>query len=161
LLVVPAAVADEAGRLQFEDLVPPDAMLAAIAEHLDSRRPVGARLLVEPPFYQGVTVAARLVPRTSTSAARLRGEAEGALYRYLDPVRGGPEGAGWPFGRPVHSGEVFGVLQRLPGVELVEDVRMFPADPLTGRRGDQATRIELDRHALVFSHQHQIRVDER
>jgi hypothetical protein len=38
---------------------------------------------------------------------------------------------------------------------------MFPADPLTGRRGDPVTRIELDRHALVFSHQHQVRVDER
>ena len=161
LLVVPAAVADEAGRLQFEDLVPPDAMLAAIAEYLDARRPVGARLLVEPPFYQGVTVAARLVPRPSVSAARLRAEAEAALYRYLDPVRGGSDSDGWPFGRPVHSGEVFGVLQRLPGVELVEDVRMFPADPLTGRRGDPVTRIELDRHALVFSHQHQVRVDER
>jgi predicted phage baseplate assembly protein len=160
LLVVPYAVADESGRLEFEDLVPPDAMLAAIAEHLDSRRPVGARLVVEPPFYQGVTVAARLVPRASTSAVRLRADAEAALYRYLDPVRGGPDGGGWPFGRPVHSGEVFGVLQRLPGVELVEDVRMFPADPLSGRRGEQATRIELDRHALVFSHQHQIRVDE-
>ncbi|SCF17399.1 putative baseplate assembly protein [Micromonospora haikouensis] len=160
LLVVPEAVADEEGRLHFEDLVPPDGMLATIAEHLDARRPIGARLVVEPPFYQGVTVVARLVPRPDTAVAQLRAEATATLYRYLDPVHGGPEGTGWPFGRQVHSGEVFGVLQRLPGVEVVEEVRMFPADPLTGRRGEQVTRIELDRHALVFSHQHQVRVDE-
>ncbi|MER5704868.1 baseplate J/gp47 family protein, partial [Micromonospora sp. NPDC002296] len=161
LLVVPEVAADEEGRLHFEDLVPPDGMLATIAEHLDARRPVGTRLMVEPPFYQGVTVAARLVPRPDTAAAQLRAEATATLYRYLDPVRGGPEGTGWPFGRQVHSGEIFGVLQRLPGVEVVEEVRMFPADPLTGRRGEQVTRIELDRHALAFSHQHQVRVDER
>ncbi|MFI5931003.1 putative baseplate assembly protein [Actinoplanes sp. NPDC051494] len=161
LLVVPAVVPDDAGRIEFEDLVPSDSMLSTIADHLEVRRPIGARLLVEPPFYQGVTVVARLQPRPDASAVRLRAEAEAALYRYLDPVRGGPDGRGWPFGRPVHSGEVFGVLQRLSGVEVVEEVRMFPADPLTGRRGDEVTRIELDRHALVFSHQHQIRVEER
>ncbi|GAA4923804.1 putative baseplate assembly protein [Actinoplanes utahensis] len=161
LLVVPAAVPDEAGRLPFEDLVPGDDMLAAIAADLDRRRPIGARLVVEPPYYQGVTVVARLRPRPDVSAVRLRVQAEGALYRYLDPLQGGPDGHGWPFGRPVHSGEVFGVLQRLPGVEVVEEVRMFPADPLTGRRGDEVTRLELDRHALVFSHQHQVRVEER
>ncbi|MEV6342351.1 putative baseplate assembly protein [Actinoplanes sp. NPDC051851] len=161
LLVVPAAVPDETGRIPFEDLVPSDAMLAAIAADLDARRPVGARLVVEPPFYQGVTVVARLRPRPEASAVRLRARAEETLYRYLDPIQGGPDGSGWPFGRPVHSGEVFGVLQRLPGVEVVEEVRMFPADPLTGRRGDEITRIDLDRHALVFSHQHQVRVEAR
>ena len=161
LLVVPAAVPDETGRLPFEDLVPSDDMLATIAADLDTRRPIGARLVVEPPYYQGVTVVARLRPRPDVSAVRLRVQAEAVLYRYLDPLHGGPDGHGWPFGRPVHSGEVFGVLQRLPGVEVVEEVRMFPADPITGRRGDEITRIELDRHALVFSHQHQIRVEER
>jgi predicted phage baseplate assembly protein len=161
LLVVPAVAPDEAGRIPFEDLVPSDSLLATIAGHLEARRPIGARLVVEPPFYQGVTVVARLLPRPDTSAVRLRAQAETALYTYLDPLYGGPDGRGWPFGRPVHAGEVFGVLQRLPGVEVVEEVRMFPADPLTGRRGDEVSRLELDRHALVFSHQHQVRVEDR
>ncbi|BCJ56019.1 putative baseplate assembly protein [Actinoplanes sp. NBRC 14428] len=160
LLVVPAVAPDDTGRIPFEDLVPGDAMLATIADHLETRRPIGARLAVEPPFYQGVTVVARLLPRPDASVVRLRARAEEALYTYLDPLRGGPDGGGWPFGRPVHTGEVFGVLQRLPGVEVVEDVRLFPADPLTGRRGDEVSRLELDRHALVFSHQHQVRVEE-
>ena len=71
---------------------------------------------------------------------------------------GGPEAAGWPFGRPVQSGEVFAVLQRLAGVEMVEEVRLFGADPLTGRRGEPVQRIDLGRHALVFSFEHQVRV---
>ena len=53
-------------------------------------------------------------------------------------------------------GDVFAVLQRVEGVGLVEEVRLFPADPITGRRGTPADRIDLPPHALVFSHQHQV-----
>jgi len=161
VLVVPGAVADAGDRLRFEQLIPPDDMLATIAAYLDARRPIGVRLVVEPPFYQGVTVAARLTARPGAALERVRTAALDALYAYLNPLRGGPDGSGWPFGRPVQSGELFGVLQQLPGVALVEEVLLFPADPITGRRGAATARIELDRHALVFSYEHQVRVEER
>jgi hypothetical protein len=119
---------------------------------------VGARLVVEPPYYQGVTVAATLTAKGRTQPERLRAEALSALYRYFNPLTGGPDGDGWPFGRPVQGGDVFAVLQRLPGTELVDDVRLFAADPLTGQRGDRVQRIELNRNALVFSFGHQVRV---
>ncbi|MFG2062682.1 putative baseplate assembly protein [Micromonospora sp. NPDC048871] len=160
VLVVPEAVADAGDRLRFEQLIPPDDMLATVAEHLDARRPIGVRLAVEPPFYQGVTVAARLTARPGTAVERLRTAALDALYGYLNPLRGGPDGSGWPFGRPVQSGELFGVLQHLPGVALVEEVLLFTADPVTGRRGTATSRVALDRHALVFSYEHQVRVEE-
>ena len=52
---------------------------------------------------------------------------------------------------------MFAVLQSLSGTEYVDDVKLFPADPLTGKRGEPVQRIELDRNALVFSYEHQIR----
>ncbi|GIG90614.1 putative baseplate assembly protein [Plantactinospora endophytica] len=161
VLVVPEAVADAGDRLRFEQLIPPDDMLATVAEHLDARRPIGVRLAVEPPFYQGVTVAARVTARPGAAVERLRTAALDALYGYLHPLRGGPDGSGWPFGRPVQSGELFGVLQQLPGVALVEEVLLFPADPVTGRRGAATPRVVIDPHALVFSYEHQVRVEER
>ena len=66
---------------------------------------------------------------------------------------------GWPFGRPVNVGEVYAVLQGLRGTELVEDVRLFGADPVTGERGTQTQRLELEPNALVFSYEHQVLVD--
>ncbi len=158
VLVVPAAQPDAAGVLRFEELVPSPDSLARIADHLDERRPVGARVIVEPPFYQGVTVVARLTPRPRAAKTLLEQEAVRALNAYFDPLRGGPDGDGWPFGRPVQAGEVYAVLQRLPGCELVEDVKLFAADPITGRRGDAVQRIDLDKHALAFSFRHQVRV---
>ena len=82
----------------------------------------------------------------------------GQLHRYFDPLSGGPDGTGWPFGRPVQSGEVYAVLQRLAGTELVDEVRLFAADPLTGARGEPVNRVEVDPQALIFSFGHQVRV---
>lgn len=156
VLVVPDAVADEGegDRLRFEQLIPSEQILAAITARLDERRLLGTRLVVEPPVYQGVTVVARIV--TAGDADRVRQDALDALYRYLNPLRGGAEGTGWPFGRPVQYGEIFAALQQVPGAGLVEEVRLFPADPITGRRGPAAERIDVARHALVFSYQHQV-----
>ncbi len=156
VLVVPAVA--ESAELAFAALIPSRAMLSRISRHLEERRCLGARISVEPPFYQGVTVVARLQARARTSAEALRDRATQALNAYLDPIRGGPEGVGWPFGRPVQAGEVFAVLQRLPGVELVEDVRLFAADPTSGERGASVQRIDLPANALVFSYGHQVRV---
>ena len=79
-------------------------------------------------------------------------------HRHLDPLVGGAHGTGWPFGRPVQAGEIFAVLQRVPGVELVDEVLLHPADPLTGKRGDPVDRIDLERPALVFPFDHRVRV---
>ncbi|MFE3905036.1 putative baseplate assembly protein [Streptomyces sp. NPDC059153] len=155
VLVVPDAVADEGGQLRFEQLIPSDSVLSTVAARLDERRLVGTRLIVEPPAYQGVTVVASLVT-AGGDVDRVRAEALAALFRHIDPLRGGVEGTGWPFGRPVQYGEVFAVLQGVRGVGLVEEVRLFPADPITGRRGAAVERIDVAPGALVFSHQHQV-----
>ncbi|MGZ0205353.1 putative baseplate assembly protein [Streptomyces sp. RM1] len=155
VLVVPDAVADDGDRLRFEQLIPSDQVLAAITGSLDERRLIGTRLVVEPPVYQGVTVVARLATAPGDTD-RVRDAALAALFRYLNPLRGGPDGTGWPFGRPVQYGEVFGVLQRATGNALVEEIRLFAADPITGRRGAPVDRIDVGPGALVFSYQHQV-----
>jgi predicted phage baseplate assembly protein len=159
VLVVPAAPA-EAGRLHFEQLVPSDDTLARVAGRLDEARVVGTRVIVEPPVYRGITIVARLRPRPRVNPTRLQEDALRALYSYFNPISGGPEGTGWPFGRPVQVGEVYSVLQRVRGTELVEDARLFGADPITGQRGQATQRLDLEAHALVFSYEHQLMVEE-
>jgi predicted phage baseplate assembly protein len=155
VLVVPA-VGDDTGRLAFEELVPSEEMLQSIAAHLDARRLIGTRLVVEPPFYQGIKAVARLRPRDHVDRTRLQREALTALFRYFHPLLGGPDGMGWPFGRPVHIGEVFTVLQGVTGTELVEDVRLFPVDPVTAQQGEASQRIDLRPNTLVFPYEHQV-----
>ena len=159
ILVVPAA-ALTAGAIRFEDLVPSPTTLEKIRARLDEVRLVGTRIMIEPPLYRGVTVVAHIQARPRFSAARIRDEAAELLDRYLNPLTGGPDGEGWPWGRPVLAGEMYGCLQRVRGVELVEDVRVFGANPLTGERGSQTPRLELEPNSLVFSYGHQLRVEE-
>jgi predicted phage baseplate assembly protein len=159
VLVVPSAPA-EGGRLRFEQLVPSEDTLARVASRLDETRVVGTRVIVEPPVYRGITIVARLRARPRVTPAHLQEDALAALYGYFNPITGGPEGGGWPFGRPAQVGEVYSVLQRLRGTELVEDVRLFGADPITGQRGQATQRLDLEPHALVFSYEHQLMVEE-
>lgn len=158
LLVVPAAAEDESGRLRFEDLVPDEEMLARVAAELEHRRPIGARVVVEPPFYRGLTVVARVAVMPRGSVEEVEHEAIAALYRHFNPISGGPGGRGWPFGRPVNAGEAYSVLQRVPGIDTVDDVLLFAADPITGERGEPVQKLVLDPHALVFSFEHRVRV---
>ena len=158
VLVVPA-VQDDAGRLRFEQLLPSDETLARVAARLDECRVVGTRVLVEPPAYRGITIVARLRARPRVNPTRLQDEAMRAIFGYFHPITGGPEGTGWPFGRPVQVGEVYAVLQGLRGTELVEDVRLFGADPITGQRGQVTQRLDLEPNALVFSYEHQLLVE--
>ena len=51
-------------------------------------------------------------------------EAQAGLFRYLSPFTGGPDGNGWPIGRDLHISEIYARLQRIAGVEYVEDVRV-------------------------------------
>jgi hypothetical protein len=86
-------------------------------------------------------------------------DAHAALYRYLHPIVGGPAGTGWPFGRPLTTGEIHAVLGTVRGVDLVDDVLLFGVDLATNQLAAQpSTRLEIPPEALFFSTQHQIRV---
>ena len=159
LLVVPKVTADSTGGLPDEELRRPSAgLLQRIATHLDARRLVGTRLLVAPPQYQGVTVVAQLRARAPDQIDEARRAAVRALYDYLSPLAGGPERTGWPFGRPVQTFEVSAVLAGVPGIAAVDEVLLFPADLATGRRGEQAPRLDIGEDALLLSYRHQVRV---
>ena len=141
VLLVPALGAD-VGRVPFDALTPHDATLRRVAAALETRRVLGARVVVEPPVYQGLTVVATLRARRDADANAVREAALAALYRLYSP-------SGWS-GRgrlavrpPAQYGEVFAALQRLPGVDLVDTVKLYPADPVTGVRGAAAQRIDV------------------
>ncbi|MEU8825016.1 putative baseplate assembly protein [Streptomyces sp. NPDC048636] len=158
VLVVPATPPGE--QIRLEHLVPAQDTLDRVAARLDEVRLVGTRVMIEPPLYRGVTVVAKITAHRRSTAERVRRDAEAALYGFLDPLSGGPHGDGWPFGRPVQVGEIFALLQRVDGADLVDDVRLFAANPVTGERGQETRRIDLSHHSLVVSYDHHIKVEE-
>jgi len=156
VLVVPDVSGYGSGRIPFDALKPDEPSLAAIAAALEERRLVGVRIAVEPPRYQGITAAVRLRSRRTEDLEEVRAAALAALYRRLHPRDGGPDAAGWPFGRAVTLGDVHAALADVPGADYVEEARLYPADPTTGSRGEAAPAIELGADMLPFSYDHQV-----
>jgi predicted phage baseplate assembly protein len=146
------------GRIKFEQLVPEATLLEAITQRLEECRVIGTRISVEPPGYRGVTVEATVRPAPGANANRLKADAERALYEYLHPINGGPDGTGWPFGRPVTIGEIYSVLQRVPGAEVVDTVNLFGTNAETGESKEATQRLELKPNVLVFSVGHSVTV---
>jgi predicted phage baseplate assembly protein len=159
LLITPRVDGDHMGRLAFDALTPlNENLLEKVAEHIERRRVVGVRVLLEPPLYMGLTVDARVRVGPRSDPELVEEAALQALYRYFNPITGGPDTRGWPFGRPVHAGEAFWVLQEVPGVLFVEQALLHRSNPITGQRGEATERLELEPNALVFSHEHVVTV---
>jgi predicted phage baseplate assembly protein len=157
VLIVPRLeVAPE--HLRLDDLVLPQDLIASVSEHLDARRLLTTSVQIRTPSYQGVTVIATLRGASSTGQDALRSHALSALYRYINPLTGGPDGRGWPFGRTLTIGEVFALLSALDGVVGVEDVKLDLRDLRRDTRREGSQRIQLPSDALFASHQHQVRV---
>jgi predicted phage baseplate assembly protein len=143
-------------------------LMQAVEAHLNQRRLVGTRLVVRSPqlVWVSVTAAVRLPERAGAAhAGEVRRQAEAALYRYLNPYVGGPGGGGWPFGRELHVSELYALLQRLPGLEFVDELRLEVADaaPADGPGGDGGAprraappRLVIPPGALICSHVHRV-----
>ncbi len=160
VLVVPS-VATDRGRIDFGQLIPAEQTMRKITEHLDQRRIIGTRVIVEPPLYQGVTIVARVRSAAGAETELVEERSLEALYNAFNPFTGeGVHSEGWPFGRAIGLGDVYSVLQQVEGVNYIVDVRLFAADPVTGERGDAVQQINVDANSLAFSFDHQILVEE-
>jgi hypothetical protein len=147
LVVVPEPVSGTGGEPQ-----PDEALRTALWEFFDARRTLTTRHHVVGPGYVPVEVAADLALRDDAPPQHALGAARAALAAFLDPLAGGPDAAGWPFGRAVHASEVYAVLDGVDLVDFVEDVRLSTpagADRLRTGADGGVVSIELDDHELV------------
>jgi hypothetical protein len=127
-----------------------------VTEYLDDRRLLTCELAIERPVYIHVAVVARLRVHARANRNRVADEGLAALYRYIHPTTGGPDGSGWPFERPLFVAEVYSLLQGIEGVDTVEDAVLYQVDPRTGERGRPLSRITPGTEGLLCSAEHRI-----
>ncbi|HVQ93467.1 MAG TPA: putative baseplate assembly protein [Mycobacteriales bacterium] len=100
--------------------LPSSATLQAVADHLTATvAPVGVRVVTAAPRYARVRVEAWVVLDPDAERADVLQAASTALTTYLDPVAGGEDGGGWPFGGTIRSVALTRQLLRLDGVLAV------------------------------------------
>lgn len=133
-----------------------------IKTFLDERKPLGISVDVTQPTYIWVAVQAKLrLPdrRTVSMSNDVRQQAEAALRAYINPYTGGPQQQGWPFGRDLHVSEIYSLLQRVPGVEFVEEVHIvIPDGSGPGKPQIVSPRLTVPPDAVLCSAQHTVEV---
>ena len=97
---------------------------------LDERRLLGIEVKLQEPDYVGVSVQAEvgILPHYSSPQARqeILARLHAQLYRFLNPLTGGLDGKGWPFGMPVYKSDVLGLIQQTPGVRYSGNIELYP-----------------------------------
>ncbi|MCC6190908.1 MAG: putative baseplate assembly protein [Anaerolineales bacterium] len=154
VLIVPAVT----GRVTPQTLQPPPELIEEVRRYLDERRLLGTNLVVDSPAYVGMAVEAVVVVHRHASADRVRAQVAERLGSYVDPLGGGPEGLGWPFGRDLYLSEVLTIIQSVAGVEYVQDATLYQVDLRTGQARAAGQRISLAQDALLLSYDHRITV---
>lgn len=156
LLIVPVLPTER--ERTPDTLQPSPELLERVREYLDERRLLGTQLVVDGPAYVGVSVEARLYVQPHRDPEQVRQQVADRLTRYFDPLLGGPDGAGWPFGRPVHLSEVQSVILSVPGVEFAQDVTLYQIDTLSGETRAAGQQITIADDVLLLPYEHTITV---
>ncbi|AVH62299.1 putative baseplate assembly protein [Nostoc sp. 'Peltigera membranacea cyanobiont' N6] len=133
LLVVPYANTDaiaQGNGITPEEFNLSNALQEQILSYLDERRLLGVQIELQEPNYVGVSVQTEvaLEPAYNNPFAseEIRRNLRVLLYKYLNPLTGGMDGKGWPFGRPVYTSDIVALLQQTPGVRHLGPVLLFP-----------------------------------
>ena len=149
--VVSVIVVPHSPKLQS---VPSAGFIKAVYRHLDKHRLLTTEIFVLPPVYVKVWVEATVVKKREHLAKTVEKNVRERLDNFLHPTKGGPEGVGWPFGRPVYVSEIFEAIGGIDGVDYVKNVKLHK------NRAEQVDDVYIPKHGLVYSAPHKITVEE-
>jgi hypothetical protein len=134
LLVVPA-VFDALRNDDISKLALDPTLAREVEAHLDPYRLLTTTVHVREPRYIGIKVNAEVVATDFSDPEVVRGNVRHALREYISPLDLsapdetrdellGPRWEGWPFGRALFVSELYALIQRVPGVKHVLEVRL-------------------------------------
>jgi predicted phage baseplate assembly protein len=158
VLVIPA-VANPSEYIPPENLVLSDEVRERILTYLDERRLLSTRLEVSAPTYHWVQTMVRFRASRFERADEVRARVRARLLAFLNPLVGGPEGKGWPFGRDLFAADLMAALLTVPGVDFVRSVRLFPVVYDNGQfnRLEEVNELALSAQGVVASFDHDVR----
>jgi len=100
--------------------MPLQPVLDEVAQVLEPYRVLTTELFVVAPRYRDVAVKVELEVRRELDAPEARASVTKAIAAFFDPIRGGPDGEGWPLGGTIAYGEL---LSTVLGADKVSAVR--------------------------------------
>lgn len=101
---------------------PSEALKDKVWRLLDKRRLITTRHHVVGPVYVSVSIEVKVARKPNTLAATIWDSVEKKIREFSDPLKGGPDGKGWPFGRDVYKSELFKLIEDIEGIDHVKSI---------------------------------------
>ncbi|MGE3539973.1 MAG: putative baseplate assembly protein [Candidatus Tectimicrobiota bacterium] len=136
--------------------LPSGGFLETVRRHLDRHRLITTVLRVIAPVYVEVAVTAEVTVKPRYAPLEVRQRIVKALEAFLDPLHGGAEQTGWPFGRSVYRSELAYLIERLDGVACLQRLILQASGGSVRSDGD----VEIPPIALVYPGQLRIEAEE-
>lgn len=155
VLVVPRIMHPE-GYLDPEQLELKPEEVEILTAYLDERRLLTTRLDIRSPAYQWVSVRVHLRTEPGAEQEQVEAQVLARLYRFLNPLTGGQDGDGWPFGRSLYVSDIYQSLQGTPGVQFLRGLDMYAARPGGEAYGEPIDFMEVLAHGVIASARHQV-----
>mgnify|MGYP001605076710 CR=1 FL=1 len=130
----------------YERPIPSEGFKRTVCEHLDKHRLITTQIEVIEPEYVKVSVTASVKIKPQNSPELVRKRVEEALNTFLHPLKGGPDGNGWQFGREVYKSEVYEVIEKIDGVDGVVDLSLSK-----GGNINELTLVYPGRHRIEIA----------
>lgn len=155
VLVIPH-VRYAAGYLTPTELQLAQSDLDTVTAYLDDRRLLTTSLSVRTPAYRWVSVRVRLGALPEADEGAVERGVMARLYRFLNPLTGGADGKGWPFGRDLFLSDIYQALQGTDGVAFIRNVELYAAAPGGERIGQPVDNLDVVAHGVVASGVHEV-----
>lgn len=133
---------------------PSEGTLRTVCAYLDVRRLLTTELYVVGPTYRKVEVRAEVVVEDTADLAEVQGDVERALLSYFNPLRGGDDGGGWPFGGPILFSRVNQRVFTVAGVRSVARLTIL----VDGEEAPACADVRIREGELVCSERHVVQV---
>ncbi|TDW77142.1 putative baseplate assembly protein [Kribbella pratensis] len=141
--VVSVVVWPEHDRLHPDAPRPDRGVLEQVCHYLDPRRLITTEVYVIPPTYRRIAVSVGIAVRPGYGAEGVRRWVDTVLHQYLSPVPPyGPEGHGWPLGRPVFGPELEAAALQVEGLEFLSGLRV--SEDVDGEWVERTAPVRVD-----------------
>jgi hypothetical protein len=131
---------------------PTKSLLRRVRQSLHAAKLLTTQVHVVPARFVTVSVHVSLVLGRDAYPDWVQSAAMNRLQDFFDPLRGGLDEKGWPFGRSVYVSEVYQMLARIPGVDYVTRRK----DPRTGEEMDELSVGTVETDRLKFNDLHEL-----
>ena len=155
ILIIPR-VPSPNSYIKPESLKLKDELVTKLSAYLDERRLLTTHLIYQEPAYQWLSVHIKLRTTPDFNQNEVEQNVLAHLYHFLNPIKGGPDNTGWPFGRNVFISDVYQSLQGLPGIQFIRSLEIYRTDENGKIRGNAMEEIEIVAHGTAASSTHQV-----